>query len=43
MLRTGSVTERIVRSELIVVDAIVVLPASEDEADVLYRLVDLPD
>ncbi|HEX8938986.1 MAG TPA: IS21-like element helper ATPase IstB [Candidatus Limnocylindrales bacterium] len=37
---TGKVVERIVRSELIVVDDIGLLPAGADEAEALYRLVD---
>jgi DNA replication protein DnaC len=37
---TGKVVERIVRSELIVVDDIALLPAGADEAEALYRLVD---
>lgn len=39
-LRTGTAIERIVRSKLIVVDDVEVLPASEHEPDALYRLVD---
>lgn len=37
---TGKVVERIVRSELVVVDDIGLLPAGADEAEALYRLVD---
>lgn len=37
---TGAVVARIVRSELIVVDDIGLLPAGADEAEALYRLVD---
>ncbi len=37
---TGRVVERIVRSELVVVDDIGLLPAGADEAEALYRLVD---
>jgi DNA replication protein DnaC len=37
---TGKVVERIVRSELIVVDDIGLLPAGADEAEALYRLID---
>jgi len=37
---TGKVVERIVRSELVVVDDIGPLPAGADEAEALYRLVD---
>lgn len=37
---TGKVVERIVRSELAVVDDIGLLPAGADEAEALYRLVD---
>ncbi|MBI2776284.1 MAG: ATP-binding protein [Chloroflexi bacterium] len=37
---TGKVVERIVRSELIVVDDIGLLPVGADEAEALYRLVD---
>jgi DNA replication protein DnaC len=37
---TGEVVSRIVRSELIVVDDIGLLPAGADEAEALYRLVD---
>jgi len=37
---TGQVVERIVRSELIVVDDIGLLPVGADEAEALYRLVD---
>jgi DNA replication protein DnaC len=37
---TGKVVERIVRSELMVVDDIGLLPAGADEAEALYRLVD---
>jgi DNA replication protein DnaC len=37
---TGKVVERIVRSELVVVDDIGLLPAGTDEAEALYRLVD---
>lgn len=36
----GKVVERIVRSELVVVDDIGLLPAGADEAEALYRLVD---
>ncbi len=39
-LSTGKVVERIVRSELVVVDDIGLLPAGADEAEALYRLVD---
>jgi len=37
---TGKVVERIVRSELVVVDDIGLLPAGAEEAEALYRLVD---
>ncbi len=37
---TGKVVERIIRSELVVVDDIGLLPAGADEAEALYRLVD---
>ena len=37
---TGKVVERIVRSELVVIDDIGLLPAGADEAEALYRLVD---
>ncbi len=37
---TGRVVERIVRSELVVIDDIGLLPAGADEAEALYRLVD---
>lgn len=37
---TGKVVERIVRSELVVVDDIGLLTAGADEAEALYRLVD---
>ena len=37
---TGKVVERIVRSELVVVDDIGLLPAGPEEAEALYRLVD---
>jgi DNA replication protein DnaC len=37
---TSKVVERIVRSELVVVDDIGLLPAGADEAEALYRLVD---
>lgn len=37
---TAKVVERIVRSELVVVDDIGLLPAGADEAEALYRLVD---
>jgi DNA replication protein DnaC len=37
---TGKVVDRIVRSELVVVDDIGLLPAGADEAEALYRLVD---
>jgi DNA replication protein DnaC len=37
---TGKVVKRIVRSELVVVDDIGLLPAGADEAEALYRLVD---
>jgi DNA replication protein DnaC len=37
---TGKVVERIVRSELVVVDDIGLLPAGADEAEALYRLGD---
>ncbi len=39
-MTTHEVVTRICRSELIVVDDIGQLPAGQDEAEVLYRLVD---
>jgi DNA replication protein DnaC len=40
LVATGKVVERIVRSELVVVDDIGLLPAGADEAEALYRLID---
>jgi len=40
MPQPAKVVERIVRSELVVVDDIGLLPAGADEAEALYRLVD---